>query len=895
MKQKYSAEEMRGCLASDTGFRELLATMPEEQRSFILSSLLSLDFKKLISLLPAAQQAEVAALIDRLDTPSRALALYRAGRLREAKILVEEGLAAYDGASTLAMMPQFVTPVNFVALRAQSLLYSLLGDIYWGLGDTELAGDSLRHALELAEKLNDRNCIAKALTGLCSCHLSRGEVQEATSCSERAIALVSGKEDQWSMKAKALSARGSLFMELGMPEEALSCGDQSLAALSGDDEDTRGTVLNYLALICSATGDEEKALALSRQAFETAVGTGDLLSQAIFGANHASILLSTGDPSLWEEARGFLEHAVQIGEEFRSLPVLGQVYSIRAILHQQDGEAELAREDLGRATQLFSKTGQRSLEASSLFQMAILCSNLGEIEQGVDYCSSCIKLLEEMRGGLRREAHRMGFALSVSDPYAYMVNHLLCIGRNAEAVQYAERSKARTLVEILAAKILHEDAPVAVRSPEGFRRVKVLLREIEGLRKEVEAGAAVTATAGGAVRNTESTDAEDQSGALLAELEKKEELFLEAFNDLCQIDPEAASLISVHCQPVETLATALDEQTIIVELFQEAEQLRLFLIAAGGRVETISVPITLVEAGEIADGVVDAILSTRHMSVHSHDYIRTVRQPLSKLYSLLIGPIQPLIQDAARIIIVPHLFWHTFPFHALYDQTSGTFLADQFEIGYAPSAQVLHICRQQNRHQRRHALLMARNPDDLPHAEREVKLLAGAFYPDEKLFMGDAAYLSRVAQNPQRFDIIHLACHGHFDPEHPLLSSINLPPEASEERNTYLPDLLQLSLNCSLVTLSACDSGRTMPTLTDEFIGLGRGLFQSGAAAVLLSLWQVPDSSTCDLMEQFYWHYVKNGRDKTFALQKAGQAVRNQEKYRHPYFWAPFVVMGEWK
>ena len=74
-----------------------------------------------------------------------------------------------------------------------------------------------------------------------------------------------------------------------------------------------------------------------------------------------------------------------------------------------------------------------------------------------------------------------------------------------------------------------------------------------------------------------------------------------------------------------------------------------------------------------------------------------------------------------------------------------------------------------------------------------------------------------------------------------------------------------------------------------------QGLLYAGVASVLLSLWQVSDESTCYLMENFYWHYVINRQTKTKALQLAMQAVKAGKEYAHPYYWAPFVIMGDWR
>jgi len=95
-----------------------------------------------------------------------------------------------------------------------------------------------------------------------------------------------------------------------------------------------------------------------------------------------------------------------------------------------------------------------------------------------------------------------------------------------------------------------------------------------------------------------------------------------------------------------------------------------------------------------------------------------------------------------------------------------------------------------------------------------------------------------------------------------------------------------------MVTVSACDSGLNQFTSADELIGMNRGLFYAGSAAVMLSLWHVADESTCYFMENFYWHFARNRYIKTKSLQLAMQAVKAREEYAHPYYWATFVVMG---
>jgi CHAT domain-containing protein len=105
-----------------------------------------------------------------------------------------------------------------------------------------------------------------------------------------------------------------------------------------------------------------------------------------------------------------------------------------------------------------------------------------------------------------------------------------------------------------------------------------------------------------------------------------------------------------------------------------------------------------------------------------------------------------------------------------------------------------------------------------------------------------------------------------------------------------LYDLYQLRLAPKLVTLSGCATGMNVVAAGDELLGLERGLFCAGASSLLLSLWDVHDRSTADLMQSFYHCFIQTG-DMAGALQTAMRHVRKQ--HPHPYFWAPFVLVGK--
>jgi CHAT domain-containing protein len=135
--------------------------------------------------------------------------------------------------------------------------------------------------------------------------------------------------------------------------------------------------------------------------------------------------------------------------------------------------------------------------------------------------------------------------------------------------------------------------------------------------------------------------------------------------------------------------------------------------------------------------------------------------------------------------------------------------------------------------------------------------------------------------------ILHIAAHGRHRLDQPDLSFIEL-----ADGQLYADDLLQQDLSYELVTLSACETGRANVAADEELIGIGRGLLYAGAGALILSLWQVADSSTLHLMEQLYRN-LKAGRSKAAALREAQLSFLQQDRQLHPAFWGAFQLIGD--
>jgi CHAT domain-containing protein len=182
----------------------------------------------------------------------------------------------------------------------------------------------------------------------------------------------------------------------------------------------------------------------------------------------------------------------------------------------------------------------------------------------------------------------------------------------------------------------------------------------------------------------------------------------------------------------------------------------------------------------------------------------------------------------------------------------------------------------------------------LPSAENEVKLI-GALFPDNRIFVRDAASKREFRDAAAGANILHIAAHAEVDLIDPLQSRILLAPDAGDTGFLEAREVYGLNLGTvSLVTLSACESGLGRIARGDEILGFTRSFLTAGASTLLVSLWPVEDSSTELLMTTLYRELAR-GKPAASAMQAGQLAVLKQPKFAHPFFWAPFDLMGDWR
>gem|GEM_PF-168715 len=281
---------------------------------------------------------------------------------------------------------------------------------------------------------------------------------------------------------------------------------------------------------------------------------------------------------------------------------------------------------------------------------------------------------------------------------------------------------------------------------------------------------------------------------------------------------------------------------------------------------------------------------------------------LQQLHSFLIDPIADLLptNPETPVIFIPQGELFLVPFAGLLD-SNGKYLIEKHTILTAPSLQVLALTAKNQNTLSGNPLIVG-NPtmpyepgttntsttttrdklSPLPAAEAEAKEIASLL--GTEAIIGDAATEANITKKLPEAGIIHLATHGLLDDIEGLgvPGAIALTPADNSDGFLTSLDILSLDLKASLVVLSACDTGRGRIT-GDGVLGLSRSFMTAGIPNILVSLWQVPDAPTGEMMTEFYRQLEQTG-DKSHSLRQAMLAT--MKKYPEPQNWAAFVMMG---
>jgi CHAT domain-containing protein len=483
-----------------------------------------------------------------------------------------------------------------------------------------------------------------------------------------------------------------------------------------------------------------------------------------------------------------------------------------------------------------------------LFDRGRIAEQDGRLEDAVGFYRRAIDVIEQQRASINTEANKIGFVGNKQAVYRHLIATLFTSGQHTAAFEYVERSKSRTLVDLLAGK---RDFAVRTGSAE---RVQALLATLE--TAEVEARVQEAAAPSGSERRS-----------LIART--KQELREQA--------PDLASLTSVtFVSAAEIQSRIASNEALIEYYYADGEMFAFILTAQGVRAIQLNGDNLPADIRRLREALEDPT-SRGHLEMSQALYQRLWR-PLGSLAS------------TPHLIIIPHGALHYLPFNALHDGTA--YLVDRFSIRLLPSASVMRYLRA-TRTEKPTGMLAFGNPAlgdpryNLRYAQAEA-VAVGDMFPRSRVLVREQATETALKRWGDEFPYIHFATHGEFDSDAPLRSALLLAPDAESDGVLTVGKLYSLRLDADLITLSACETGLGKITNGDDVVGLTRGFLYAGTSSIVASLWKVDDLATSHLMSQFY--SALRGADKREALRQAQLEARR--KYPHPYYWAAFQLTG---
>jgi CHAT domain-containing protein len=346
----------------------------------------------------------------------------------------------------------------------------------------------------------------------------------------------------------------------------------------------------------------------------------------------------------------------------------------------------------------------------------------------------------------------------------------------------------------------------------------------------------------------------------------------------------------------------MPEESQILQYSVLPEKILIWLLSASSGVQPFEQTIHI---KELRDKVLRYLQLLTSPSLNNEEELKSASV---EFYDLLIKPVEAALDHNKQICIVPDKILNYLPYGAFVSSSSGKYLTEDYVLTSAPSS-TLFILSSENRRNRNEAsaekLLSVGNPNfdrtafpalaDLPSAKKESEQIAklyGAGLP----FTGDGALKSRVVAEMEKADVIHLALHAVINEHSPSRSKLLFANDRSSAGTATLEirEIYELSLpRTRLVVLSACQSGAGRYYDGEGVIGIARPFIAKGVPLVVASLWPVDSDATAELMINFHKNRKSDhATAEALTLAQRAMLASSDDRYHHPYYWAPFVTIG---
>jgi CHAT domain-containing protein len=755
-------------------------------------------------------------------------------------------------------------------------------------------------ALALYERLGLKNGMAIALENSSNFYRALGDYRRAFECAQKSLRIAEEERHRKNIMF-ALTELGIIYGHQNNADQALAHYERAYAiAQDMGDRLLTATIRNDIALQYVRFGEYERALGMYQQLLKQLDGHGDQGGAAMVRDQIGRTLT---EQKKYDEALIYHRQALaglEAANKKRATVVsLNNMATVYLLQHKYADALSVAE----RAVAISRDKGRKNDLSFALTQLGYSQLGLNRLSEARQTFTEAVSLVESMR------AHAAG---GVQEQQRYFEQGLrahhgllsVLVNQNAtrEALAFAERAKARALLDILQQGSVRVLKAMTPQERDEEHRLKSELtqlnRQLSGLSQ---------------------SDKPDANR--LAEVETKLEkarLNYEAFqNTLYNAHPELrAHRGEAPIVNANELAELLpDTRTVLLEYVVTEDNTYLFAISKAGEnaeaaVQVYTLPIKRDDVAKQIE-TFRRQLATRDLGF---------RPAAVNLYDLLLKPAQAQLRGKTSVVIAPDSNLWDLPFQALIN-SSGRYLIEDAAISYAPSLTVLREMAKRRKNQTsgpapatllalgnpvfgresgNHAgpRLRNRNLDPLPEAEQEVKALGKLYGPARsKIYIGAEAREDRLKREASQARILHFTTHGTLNNSSPMYSYLTLAEgEANDDGLLEAWELMQLDLKADLAVLSACETARGRIGAGEGMIGFSWAMFIAGVPSIVVSQWKVESAGTRDLMVNFHRSLIGGANTKptkTGALRQAALTLMKNPEMRHPFYWAGFVLVGD--
>jgi CHAT domain-containing protein/tetratricopeptide (TPR) repeat protein len=841
----------------------------------------------------------------------------------------------------------------------QTVAYALnnIGGVYRAAEQYSEALNTFLESAKIAREIGDDLQIARALGNGGITFLARGEYPAAADVLLECLKILQELKDdsgegRW-LTAKVFGDLGRVQSAVGKYAAALAHYETGLQIFREiGDKGQQADLLMQIANVYRMTGNYRDASAKFDESFRIAAETKneDLLLKTLSGA--AGVYYETG---AYDKAATLYELTRELAKQAGLKRLEAEALSSSGVLYDLSNNKQEALTRYEQGLKLTRELGMKTAEAATLANIGGVYADLRKYAEAVDAYQSALKLLsiydleivakcfwgignvyreqkqwqlavdaykqsiqriELMRTQTREQSLQTSFFRQYVSPYYSLAKCLLEMKSElAEAFAFSEQAKARTLVDIFQSGRVDVLKETTAAEQQEEKRLNAAIFELTARFNELQ---------------KQTAPDKKQSEAARQQLEKARGDYAEfrrrLFLQHPDLQAQRAQFEPVQLARLNRTLLADNPNLCLLSYLVGSEDTLLFVITRGKDAQSpaaLSVYKLPIKESDLIDKVKQFRQQCGALGGRSRSGPEVARADLEDgpqkssyqaaakaLYKLLLEPAGQALTGKSHLVIIPDGALNTLPFQALIDGQN-KHLIESRSLNYAPSVTALVKMSELAESRRKEAgnqaktLLAIGRPwfggslRDLPASESEVQRIS-ELYQTQPL-VGKAATNASVKAAMPTAQFIHFATHGLLNETEPMYSAIALTKDQNDDGMLYARELLDLNLRAEMVVLSACETALGEEKKGEGVLGLTWALFVAGTPTSVVTQWSVADASTSTLMIEFYRQMkatsgsAKAAASKAEALRQAQLKLMKDGKHSHPYYWAPFILVGDWR